>query len=111
EYTLLLDLPVYAGGTFTKKKASAPVTSARAQQSGSGGTERAFGSSYGSSPGVVAGDQQYVVREGDTLWRIASTLPSSDSVHQRMADIQQLNPGAFINGDINLLKKGAVLRF
>ncbi|MGD9663418.1 MAG: FimV/HubP family polar landmark protein, partial [Porticoccaceae bacterium] len=111
EYTLLLDLPVYAGGTFTKKKANAPVTSAGARQSASSRAQAASSSSYGSSSGVVAGDQQYVVREGDTLWRIASTLPSSDSVHQRMADIQQLNPGAFINGDINLLKKGAVLRF
>src|SRR5690606_35261440 len=111
EYTLLLDLPVYAGGTFTKKKASAPVASASARQSGSRHTQGAASSNYGSSSTLVAGDEQYVVKEGDTLWRLASSLQSSDSVHQRMAGIQQLNPDAFINGDINLLKKGAVLRF
>ncbi len=48
----------------------------------------------------------------DTMWKIASThRPSSDvTVQQTMLAIQELNPDAFINQNINLLKKGKVLR-
>src|SRR5690606_29409854 len=35
---------------------------------------------------------------------------SNHSVHQTMLAIQRLNPEAFINGNINLLRKGQVLR-
>ena len=48
----------------------------------------------------------------DSLWGIASQLrPSSRvNVHQTMLAIQRLNPQAFVNGNINLLKRGQVLR-
>ncbi|GAA5523743.1 hypothetical protein Maes01_00292 [Microbulbifer aestuariivivens] len=52
------------------------------------------------------------VSANETLWEIA--LRNRDnrelSVQQTMLAIQRLNPEAFINGNINLLKKGAVLR-
>jgi pilus assembly protein FimV len=51
-----------------------------------------------------------VVDEGDTLWRIASANTQGASVAQMMLAIQRANPDAFIRENINLLRKGAVLR-
>jgi pilus assembly protein FimV len=51
-------------------------------------------------------------RSNDTLWRIAQRVRASDevSIQQTMLALQRLNPEAFINGNINLLKVGKVLR-
>ena len=48
----------------------------------------------------------------DSLWSIARALRPADSVsiQQTMIAIQQLNPESFIDGNINLLKKGQILR-
>jgi len=55
---------------------------------------------------------EYVVGSGDTLFEIAKSASqsSSVSVNQMMLAIQQANPDAFSQNNINLLKKGAVLR-
>lgn len=52
------------------------------------------------------------VQSGDTLWHIASSWSdgSDVSVNQVMLAIQRNNPQAFINNNINLLKRGAILR-
>ncbi|WP_066965611.1 FimV/HubP family polar landmark protein [Microbulbifer sp. Q7] len=52
------------------------------------------------------------VEANKTLWEIArdSRETRDVSVQQTMLAIQRLNPEAFINNNINLLKKGAVLR-
>ena len=52
------------------------------------------------------------VEANKTLWEIARDSRDSRevSVQQTMLAIQRLNPEAFINNNINLLKKGAVLR-
>lgn len=52
------------------------------------------------------------VQSGDTLWRIANNWSdgSGASVNQVMLAIQRNNPQAFINNNINLLKRGAILR-
>jgi len=52
------------------------------------------------------------VEANKTLWEIArdSRETRDLSVQQTMLAIQRLNPEAFINNNINLLKKGAVLR-
>ncbi|WP_444919598.1 FimV/HubP family polar landmark protein [Microbulbifer sp. CnH-101-G] len=62
-----------------------------------------------------SGDSSQVygpVSSADTLWEIAleNRVSREFSVQQTMLAIQRLNPEAFINGNINLLKKGAVLR-
>lgn len=48
----------------------------------------------------------------DTLWTIASRVRPNDSVsmQQVMLAIQDLNPDAFMGGNINRLKRGEVLR-
>ncbi|WP_237059013.1 FimV/HubP family polar landmark protein [Microbulbifer sediminum] len=52
------------------------------------------------------------VSANQTLWEIArdSRTHGDVTVQQTMLAIQRLNPEAFIDGNINLLKKGAVLR-
>ncbi|MCL6414540.1 hypothetical protein MIB92_02645 [Aestuariirhabdus sp. Z084] len=58
------------------------------------------------------GGGTYTTSSNDTLWEIAATnRPSRDvSIQQTMVAIQQINPDAFIKQNINLLKKGQVLR-
>ncbi|WP_335944492.1 FimV/HubP family polar landmark protein [Pseudomonas sp. G166] len=53
---------------------------------------------------------QYTTTPRDTLWEIAAKVRNGGSVQQTMLAIQALNPKAFINGNINLLKTGQVLR-
>jgi pilus assembly protein FimV len=52
------------------------------------------------------------VQGGETLWSIALNWSSGSGLDMRavMLAIQQQNPQAFISGNINLLKRGAVLR-
>ncbi|GMG87462.1 FimV/HubP family polar landmark protein [Biformimicrobium ophioploci] len=52
------------------------------------------------------------VSASDTLWEIArDARPSRDvTIQQTMVAIQAMNPQAFIRGNINLLKRGQVLR-
>nr|WP_314487289.1 FimV/HubP family polar landmark protein [uncultured Pseudomonas sp.] len=53
---------------------------------------------------------QYTTTPRDTLWEIAAKAANGGSVQQTMLAIQALNPDAFINGNINRLKTGQVLR-
>ncbi|GIX29564.1 MAG: hypothetical protein KatS3mg124_0036 [Porticoccaceae bacterium] len=101
EYTLLLDLPVYAGERARARPVPPPAA------------PRAAGASAPPSrprPEAVPAGGEYRVQRGDTLWRIAYNLAGPGTVHERMADILELNPDAFIGGDPNLLRAGAVLR-
>ncbi|MEB0041883.1 MULTISPECIES: FimV/HubP family polar landmark protein [unclassified Pseudomonas] len=62
------------------------------------------------TPAVEAKPTLYTTSKHDRLWDIAARVRSSGSVQQTMLAIQALNPGAFINGNINRLKVGEVLR-
>lgn len=59
-------------------------------------------------PTATAGSHQ--VADGETLWRIASSNRQGATVAQMMLAIQRANPDAFLRDNINLLRKGAVLR-
>jgi len=52
------------------------------------------------------------VASGQTLWGIAREYSkgSGYSINQAMIALQRKNPDAFIKGNINLLKRGAILR-
>ena len=56
---------------------------------------------------ALSGD--YAVRRGDTLSEIASRMEGQASLDQAMIALLRANPDAFIDGNINLLKAGAVL--
>lgn len=56
--------------------------------------------------------QTYKVRTNDTLWEVAQRTRPNPRItpQQAMLAIQDLNPDAFIGGNINRLKKNQVLR-
>jgi pilus assembly protein FimV len=109
EYTLLLDPP-----TFAEKKSStieqassaatstysAPVTYSQPQAKISDSRSSAF-----------AGDTYGPVGDAETLWRVATKVkPNGASIHQTLVALYRANPDAFVNQDINLLKRGSVLK-
>ncbi|WP_411565469.1 FimV/HubP family polar landmark protein [Pseudomonas orientalis] len=53
---------------------------------------------------------QHTTTARDTLWEIAEKNRNGGSVQQTMLAIQALNPDAFVDGNINRLKTGQVLR-
>ena len=59
------------------------------------------------APGKPA---QHTTRARDTLWEIAAKARNGGSIQQTMLAIQALNPDAFVDGNINRLKTGQVLR-
>ena len=61
-----------------------------------------------SIPAATPGQRE--VASGETLWRIASEQRQRASMAQMMLAIQRANPDAFLRDNINLLRKGAVLR-
>jgi len=104
EYTLLMDLP----SMRPTQPTSAPtrtVTETRSERP-QAQTSRTTTSSY--KP-VASG--QYRIQSNDTLWDIAlkHRPDSSYSPHQVMKAIQDMNPNAFIGGNMNRIKAGAVL--
>lgn len=60
---------------------------------------------------TISGDQ-YTIQAKDTLWNIARDVSggSGASIHQAMMALYEANPEAFINGNINMLRRGQVLR-
>lgn len=114
EYTLLLDLPLYATESPSAKKIEAASQSSQPKvQSSRQAQERSTKTapSSAATSSLAAGDGEYKVNSGDTVWGIAKKIkPSDASLHQTMAAIKQYNPQAFINDNINLLKKGAIIR-
>jgi len=112
EYTALLDLPIYS------ERATAQVNLGSESGKGSTAISRAAPASEplahpaAASGGGYTGGENYETQRADTLWKIAQQMkPAGDvSLQKTMVAIHDLNPDAFINGDINLLRQGAVLR-
>lgn len=132
EYTLLMDLPVFADesaqpvqGVQTRpepRQTESPAPRQPAAQTQppraeprpavrQGEPSRAQPAPQRSVSSQSSGEA-YSVQANDTLWEIAQRVrPSSQiSVQQTMLALQRSNPDAFINGNINLLKRGQVLR-
>ncbi|ROR99969.1 pilus assembly protein FimV [Sinobacterium caligoides] len=130
EYTVLIDLPVYSDTqSVTQIKPAEQALSKTATQSSETVIQRAQSqvklakstpSDLSSKPTPVAVTQAVAAVQGDfgptvehdTLWAIAQRArPSSDvTIQQTMLAIQQANPDAFLNGNINRLKTGQVLK-
>jgi pilus assembly protein FimV len=121
EYTLLLDPPLYTPQSVTPAAARLPVAAAapapRVQAPSPRPTTVATQSvapAAAAAPTATAAKplqgNEYKTTSNDTLWEIAQRARAGGSVHQAMLAIQDLNPDAFVGGNINRLKSGQVLR-
>lgn len=132
EYTVLVDLPTYGGDeadaiapAVSRSAVNTPKVSTQINQvpqeprprvSRPAATVRPKPPTPAPAkePSIAAkpsGDTYGPVAGNDTLWKIArENRPAGASIQQTMLAIQQLNPDAFINGNINLLRKGQTLR-
>ncbi|WP_295513913.1 FimV/HubP family polar landmark protein [uncultured Pseudomonas sp.] len=110
EYTVLLDPPLYtpqaAAAPFAPQVQATPRPRATAPDAPRPAAPAAPVPSASQAPGT------YTTEARDTLWEVAArNRPSgSVSVDQTMLAIQDLNPDAFIDRNINLMKSGQVLR-
>lgn len=111
EYTVLLDLPVFSDEQAQPIEATAtpvrqPSSSVKSEPVRTAPEPAAVPANRSSSSDVYG-----PVKANDTLWEIArSVRPGRASIQQTMLAIQRANPDAFINNNINLLRKGQVLR-
>lgn len=125
EYSALVDAPntaaaiaepaieaPRAGSSNAIAREPAPVAAPAAQDNARAEpAARATGSASAASA-TQAGDTLPAVRAGQTLSEIAAAVARSSghSLDQTMLALLRTNPDAFINGNINRLKQGAVLR-
>ncbi len=113
EFTLLLDPPLYQPGPVAAstppasqqniaRQAPAPAQQPAAQRpQPPAAAPRAQAAAPASAP---AESGQLRTSRSDTLWEIAlEHRPQGASVHQTMLAIQDLNPQAFLNGNINTM--------
>jgi len=126
EYTLFLDPPMVSEAApaprIEQRKAApaapAPAPPAAPAEAGAAAPAQPRTQTETESPTArsavapVAGGEYGPVRSGQTLWGIAQewSRGSGLGINQVMIAIQRENPEAFLNGNINLLKRGAILR-
>ncbi|QJX01578.1 hypothetical protein HML84_01975 [Alcanivorax sp. IO_7] len=130
EYTVLLDPPSYADSdrAVTPARSEAPPRPAArpeprptrparpepapSRPAPSAAEQPAAEPSATDTASRDTGTETYRVGASDTMWRIAErTRPNAGvSVQQMMLAIQERNPDAFINNNVNLVREGAVLR-
>ncbi|MEH6566080.1 MAG: FimV/HubP family polar landmark protein [Halopseudomonas sp.] len=117
EFTVLLDPPLYQPSSVvsstpvTPASSAANVTPPRPQPTIAPAQPRGS-SPYApaTAPQRAASATEWRTDRSDTLWEIAlKSRPAGANVHQTMLAIQDLNPNAFINGNINQLKSGQTL--
>lgn len=109
EYTLLMDLPTFddrAAAPSVSAVTTSPVATEVRRAAPAARAERS------ATPIRELNSDQYQVRANDTLWDIAKGMSraSGASIHQVMMSLYEANPEAFINGNINKLRSGQVLR-
>lgn len=111
EYTLLLDPPLYSPEIAAAVAPQLPVSAPVSRPAASARPAPAA-APVAASPSVGGAQQsdQYTVTSNDTLWEVADRARMGGSVHQAMLAIQDLNPNAFIGGNINRMKNGQVLQ-
>jgi pilus assembly protein FimV len=132
EYTVLLDLPVFAAESVTRNVSVAQVKSPSQQSvpikpAPAAPAVREAGGAIGPAqrlaPKVIDLDAQqslpaaessseYRVQHHDTMWHIAAKLRPSAyvSTQQTMLALLKKNPQAFVDDNVNQVKSGYVLR-
>jgi len=105
--------PVYSEQQSTQSVQSSAQTAPVAQAGViSSDTGRSVNYQYQALPVASSSSDQYRVQQNDTLWSVASRMrpDSSISVEQMMLALVKRNPEAFIQENINGIKRGYVLR-
>jgi pilus assembly protein FimV len=122
EYTLLLDIPLYESGNADSVAAELNLTSPEILPALSDIKEQLSSQLTVVESKLVPAVTQVAksntpttevkVMPGDTLWDLARKMRPNQSLNvlQTMMAIQDVNPDAFIDGNINLLRTGAILR-
>lgn len=117
EYTMLVDPPIYsakkAESVRQAQAAPAPRPAPAPVSQSQPASESPAAPAYTSAPAEdVGGGGDHRINANDSLWSIAQNLKPSSAVtvQQTMIALQRYNPDAFIDGNINLLRRGQVLR-
>ena len=127
DYTALIDLPVFISDeptaapvdvSETPEPEPAPVVEEPRSQILVDNEQPAAVTPAPSTPNpapettTAGGDNEVTVEAGDNLFNIASENRPSDSVsvEQTMLAIQRANPDSFIDGNINRVRVGSILR-
>jgi len=118
EYTVFLDPPVMADAApiprIEQRKTPPPVVPQAPKPSTEEGSQarQAQPERVSAEPRQPVDGEYGPVASGDTLWEIAVDWSQGTGlgVNQVMIAIQRENPEAFIKDNINLLKRGAILR-
>ncbi|WP_203141082.1 FimV/HubP family polar landmark protein [Marinobacter mangrovi] len=117
EYSMLLDPPVYAEKVGDSVAQPVQAPSSRSQAStpsrAAASSQPRRASSPTSSPSSRSDGRTFgPTGPSDTLWGIALQVRPDDSYtpQQVMLALQDQNPDAFMDGNINRLKRGQVLR-
>jgi pilus assembly protein FimV len=104
EYTLLLDPPIFDDAPKT-------VVTSLAQQRSQPKKKTTIPSPRVAPKPQWEGDVYGPTSSSDTLWGIASKIkPRGVSMQQAMITIYEMNPKAFMRGNINNLKRGAEIK-
>lgn len=114
EYTLLLDPPLYSPQTTVAAAPQLPIAAPAPRPAVTPAPSRATSAPAPrpvapAAPSRAISGNEYTTTANDTLWEIAQRV-GGGSVNQTMLAIQDLNPDAFIGGNINRMKSGQVLR-
>ncbi|WP_186005708.1 FimV/HubP family polar landmark protein [Xanthomonas cannabis] len=101
-----------ASNTIAREPAAAQAPVERAAQGAPSAAAAPSRPAPASAAASQTGDALPAVRSGQTLSEIAARLARSSghSLDQTMLALLRTNPDAFVNGNINRLKQGAVLR-
>lgn len=123
EYTVFLDPPTVSSAApaprterpISQAPVEAPATTTAPAVDTGPATAPAAAPGTPASPAIsqrIEDGEYGPVRGGETLWGIASewSRGTGHTVNQVMLAIQQANPDAFNRGNINSLKRGAILR-
>ncbi|MCC8627637.1 FimV/HubP family polar landmark protein [Xanthomonas vesicatoria] len=101
-----------ASNTIAREPAAAPAVERADRNAGAAAAAAPPRAAATASAATQTGDALPAVRSGQTLSEIAAGLARSSghSLDQTMLALLRTNPDAFVNGNINRLKQGAVLR-
>jgi pilus assembly protein FimV len=127
EYTFLLDppemrkmQPAQIGSAVSARplppvvqgnRAPSKPSGAVAAQSGStGAAAPAPAPALASAPAPASANEDYTVKKGDTLAKVANRYRGAISLDQMLVALYRANPDAFIDKNMNRMRTGAILK-